>query len=543
MRIRSLLILGLTGLSLLLLAGCGSRETNVASGTRDGVLHFGNLSEPSDLDPHLITSLQDFNIVLSLFEGLTGYHHEDSTATPAVASRWESNDDATVWTFYLRPEAKWSNGDPLTAGDFAYAFQRMLSPNLASEYAYMLFVLDGAEDFTAGKTEDFSKVGVKVVDDHTLELTLGNPLPYFPALLAHSSWFPVHQATIEAHGEMDQRGSRWTRPGNLVGNGPFALTEWVPNQVITVEKSANYWDADAVRLNAVRFYPIESQTGEEAAFRSGQLHLTTGVPTTKLEVYQSDPEISHFLRQNSILATYFYRFNTRKPPLDDIRVRRALALAINREQIVTSVTRGGQVPARNLTPPGMSGYGPGDMLQGSLDDARALLAEAGFPGGEGFPEMEILHNTNEGHRRIAEAIQQMWRVELGINVGLFNQEAKVYSDSMREGDYTIARMAWIGDYMEPSTFLKLMITDGGNNQTGWSNPEYDRLFNEARVALDPATRNELYRQAEQILIDEMPIAPIYFYVNSALVHPDVKGWHGNPLDIHPYKNIYLEASE
>ncbi len=543
MRIRSLLPLLLTIPGMGLLTGCGPRESNVESGNRTQTLHIGNLSEPSDLDPHIINSLQDFNIVMALFEGLTAYDPRDVSPMPGVATHWESSDDAMTWTFYLRPEAKWSNGDPLTAQDFAYAYQRMLSPNLASEYAYMLFTLDGAEEFTAGETDDFSTVGVEVVDDHTLRLRLAYPVPYFPALLAHSSWFPVHQATIEAHGEMDQRGTRWTRPGNLVGNGAFQLTEWVPNQYITVEKSPHYWDADTVRLNAVRFYPIESVSREEAAFRSGQLHITTGLPIDKIPVYQEDPELSQFLKQNTLLATYFYRFNTRKPPLDDVRVRRALSLAIDREQLVAKVTRGGQLPARNLTPPWIPGYEPGDMLEGNADDARRLLAEAGFPGGEGFPEMEILFNTSEGHRRIAEAIQQMWAQELGINIGLYNQEARVQSDSMREGNYTIARMAWIGDYVETSSFLKLMITDGGNNQTGWSNPEYDRLFEAARFAVDEAERFELYRQAEQILIDESPIAPIYFYVNSALVRPEVKGWYGNLIDIHPYKGIYLDPAE
>ena len=543
MRIRHLLPCLLPVIGLGLLTGCGSRESNVESGNRTQTLHIGNLSEPSDLDPHIINSLQDFNIVMALFEGLTSYNPRDVSPEPAVATHWEASEDATTWTFHLRPEARWSNGEPLTAHDFAYAYQRMLSPNLASEYAYMLFNLKGAEDFTAGRTDDFSTVGVEVVDDHTLRLHLAYPVPYFPSLLSHSSWFPVHQATIEAHGAMDQRGTRWTRPGNLVGNGAFQLTEWVPNQVITVEKNPHYWDADVVRLNAVRFYPIESVSSEEAAFRSGQLHITTGLPIDKIPVYQEDPELSRFLQQDTLFATYFYRFNTRRPPLDDVRVRRALSLAIDREQLVSKVTRGGQLPARNLVPPGIPGYEPGDMLEGNADDARRLLAEAGFPGGEGFPEFEILFNTSEGHRRIAEAIQQMWAKELGINIGLYNQEARVQSDSMREGNYTIARMAWIGDYVEASSFLKLMITDGGNNQTGWSNPEYDRLFEAARFAVDEEERFELYRQAEQILIDESPIAPIYFYTNSALVRPEVKGWYGNLIDIHPYKGIHLDPAE
>jgi len=543
MRIGSLLPLLLVGLTTLVLTGCGSRETAIDSGNRTQTLHFGNLSEPTDLDPHVINSLQDFNIVLALFEGLTSYHPQDVSAVPGVATHWEASEDAQTWTFHLREDAKWSNGDPLTARDFAYAYQRMLSPKMASEYAYMLFPIKGAEEYLSGKTTDFATVGIEVPDDTTLRLHLHYPVPYLPALVAHSSWFPVHQATIEAHGAMDQRGSRWTRPGNLVGNGPFVLSEWKPNQFISVTKTPTYWDADKIRLNEVRFYPIESTSSEEAAFRSGQLHITTGIPIDKLAAYQTDPEMNQFLLQHTILATYYYRFNVPKPPLDDVRVRRALSLAINREQLVSKVTLGGQVPARNLTPPGIAGYIAGDMLTGDAAEARRLLAEAGFPGGEGFPEMEILFNTSDGHRRIAEAIQQMWQQELGVQIGLYNQEARVQSDSMREGNYTIARMAWIGDYLDPSTFLKLMVTDGGNNQTGWANVDYDRLVDEAKNTVDQDARYALYRQAEQILIDESPIAPIYFYVNSSLIRPEVKGWYGNPLDIHPFKGVYLETAE
>lgn len=541
MRIGSFITLFSSGLIAAFLIGCGPRESAVESGNRDGILHFGNLSEPTDLDPHIITSLQDFNIVLSLFEGLTQYDAVDSSPVPGVATHWEASEDLQTWTFHLRQNARWSNGDPVTARDFAYAYQRMLSPKLASAYAYMLFCLKGAEDFVSGKTTDFSTVGVSVIDDYTLELQLAYPVPYLPDLIAHASWYPVHQATIEAHGDMAQRGSRWTRPGNLVGNGPFTLSEWVPNQVITVEKSATYWNLENIHLNAVKFYPIESTASEEAAFRAGQLHLTTGVPIDKLAVYRNDPELSKVFDEHPVLATYYYRFNIRKPPLDDVRVRRALSLAINREQLVAKVTLGGQIPARALTPPGTGGYTAGDLLQGDVDEARRLLAEAGFPNGEGFPPLEILFNTNDGHRRIAEAIQQMWRKELNIDIGLYNQESKVQSDSMRDGNYTIARMAWIGDYVDASTFLELMLSDSGNNQTGWANAEYDTLVNQARYAIDREERWELYRRAEKILMAESPIAPIYFYVNNRLMDPAVKGFYGNLIDIHPYTGIRLEA--
>lgn len=538
MHLTSPLRLFLAALTLLACAGCGSRETAVESGNRQQILHLGNLGEPTDLDPHIISSLQDFQIVMNLIEGLTTYHPQTSEAAPGVAERWESSADGITWTFHLRRNAVWSNGDPVTAHDFVWSYQRVLSPGLGSEYAYMLFVLAGAEDFNAGRLTDFARVGVKAADDHTLVLTLRHPVPYLPALVAHSTWFPVHRATIEKFGRMDQRGTLWTRPGNYVGNGAFVLKEWKPNQVIVVAKSPTYWDRDAVRLNEAHIYPIESSTTEEAAFRSGQLHITAQIPSDKIAVYkQTQPELLH---QETNLATYFYRFNVTRPALGDARVRRALSLAIDRRAIVEHVTKGGQVPAYTLTPPNTAGYTAPPGFTEDVEAARRLLAEAGFPEGRGFPRMEILYNTTEGHRLIAEAIQQMWRRNLNIEVGLYNQEAKVWNDTMRQMDYQIARMAWVGDYLDPSTFLELMTSSSGNNQTGWSNPEYDRLVAEAGRTGDRERRYALYREAETILMNEMPVMPIYYYTRNNLRLPSVKGWYGNLLDLHLFKGVYLE---
>lgn len=537
--LRSFLIVALVGGIALGTAGCGSRESAVETGNRTQTLHIGNLSEPVDLDPQIITSLQDFNIVLALGEGLTQYDPQTCLPVPGVAERWESADNARTWTFHLRPDARWSNGDTVTAHDFVYAFQRILSPAFAAEYAYLLGSLQGAENFLAGRLTDFSQVGAQALDDHTLQLTLAYPMPFLPGVVAHSSWYPVHRATIEKFGRMDQRGSAWTRPANYVGNGPFILKEWTPNQVIVVEKSPTYWDAANVRLNAIHFYPIESTATEEAAFRSGQLHVTSGLPIDKIATYKTDPSLRLLLNQEVQLATYFYRFNVAKPPFDDIRVRRALSMAIDRERLVEFVTKGGQIPAYNLTPPDTAGYTAPAAFESDLEEARRLLADAGYPAGAGFPKVDILFNTSDGHRRIAEAIQQMWRTNLGIDVGLYNQEAKVYVDTMRQGDYTIGRYAWVGDYLDPSTFLELMTTDSGNNQTNWSNPDYDRLIAAARETTDQQARFDLYRQAEAILMEESPIAPIYFYVHSSLKQPSVQGWFGNLLDIHPYNRVYL----
>lgn len=529
-------------LVLLAPSACQKRATPVAEGNRTQTLLIGNLSEPNDLDPAYPDSQQTANIVEALMEGLCQYDAQTSLPVPAVAERWEVSADNLTWTFHLRPTAKWSNGDPVTARDFVYAFQRNLSPALAAEYATMLFALKNGRAFYEGDIGDFAKVGARAADDHTLVLQLEHPVPYLPKLVCHTIWFPVHQATIEKFGRIDQRGTHWTRPGNYVGNGPFVLAEWRPNQVIRVTKSPTYWNRTNVKLNAIAFYPVEANSTEEAMFRTGQLHITAQMPIDKIAIYRQDPRLRVFLHQAPMLATYFFRFNVRHKPLDDVRVRRALAYSIDRQEMVDRVTLGGQPPAGHLTPP-MSGFDPGVEMTYNPELARRLLAEAGYPGGKGFPALEYLYNTNESHRKIAEAIQQMWRRELGISITLVNQEGKVWADTMRAGNYDIARMAWVGDYVDPSTFLDIMTTDNGNNETGWGSEQYDRLIAEATRTVDESRRYALYAQCEQILADECPIAPLYFYNRNNLRLPAVKGWYDNPIDMHPYTGVYLEASD
>jgi oligopeptide transport system substrate-binding protein len=531
----------LIALAALALGGCGKRETKVESGDRSQILHLGNMIEPSDLDPALVDDNETFNVVIALMEGLTQYDPRTCLPTPAVAERWEVSADNLTWTFHLRPEARWSNGDPVTAQDFLYAYRRMLSPGLAAEYAYMLFALKNGEAYYGGKIADFAQVGARAPDDHTLVLELTRPVPYLPRMLCHAAWYPVHRATIEKFGRIDQRGSRWTLPGNYVGNGPFVLAEWEPHQIIRATRSPTYWNRGQVRLNEIDFYPIEDNTTEEAMFRGGQLHITATMPIGKIAVYKTDPKLAGLLFQDTYLATYYYCFNVKKPPLDDVRVRRALAYAIDRRELVDRVALGGQLPAGHLTPPGTAGFTATAEVPSDPARARELLAQAGFPGGKGFPQLELLYNTNEGHRQIAEAIQQMWRRALGIDVVLRNEEAKVQNDTLHQHNFQISRYAWVGDYVDPSTFLDVMLSDDGNNFTGWKNAEYDRVVLEADHTADETRRFALYQRAEQILADECPIAPIYFYTRNNLRRPDVKGWYSNLLDQHPYTGVYLEA--
>lgn len=524
-----------------ILAGCAKRETAVDNGVREQILHLGNGSEPQDLDPQTVTGVPEHNIIASLLEGLVSEDPVDLHPVPGVAERWDISADGRVYTFHLRENAKWSNGDQVTAHDFVRSFRRILTPALASEYAYMLHVMKNAEAFNKGELTDFNEVGARAIDDFTLEITLDHSTPYFLSLLNHYSWFPVHLPTIEKHGEPYARGNRWTRAGNFVGNGPFMLKRWDQYEAIVVEKNPFYWDADTVRLNAIHFHPIESDDVEERAFRSGRIHATYTLPLSKIDVYRM--KNSEQLVIAPYLGSYFYRINTTKPPLNDVRVRRALAMAVDRESIVTNITKGGQLPANFLTPPGTAGYTPEARLPTDPERAAKLLAEAGYPNGEGFPTIEILFNTLESHKTIAEAIQQMWKKHLNIDVQLLNQEWKVYLDAQDSLNYDICRAGWIGDYVDPNTFLDMWVTDGGNNDTGWSNPAYNQLIKTAAGESDAAKRLEIFQRAEALLMEEAPIIPIYIYTRVYLKHPALRNWHPTILDHHPYKHVYLEADK
>jgi oligopeptide transport system substrate-binding protein len=521
------------------LPGCAKRETLVEIGDREQILHIGNGTEPQDLDPDVVTGVQEFHIIMSLLEGLVAEDPVDEHPIPGAAEKWDISPDRKVYTFHLRANGKWSNGDPVTARDFWESYKRILTPSLGSEYSYMHYVVKNAEAYNEGKITDFNQVGYKVIDDHTLQITLNNPTPYFLSMLTVQSWYPVHMPTVAKYGDPYQRGNKWTRPGRYVGNGPFVLAKWRVNDVIEVRKSPTYWDRDRVRLNAIRFYPIESDDTEERSFRAGQLHVTLTVPLSKIDYYKANhPDL---ITIGPYLGTYFYRVNVTKPPLNDKRVRQALAMAIDRESIVKDVMKGGQLPAFNLTPPGTAGYTCRAHLKEDITEAKRLLAEAGYPDGKGMPPIELLYNTSEAHRTVAEAIQQMWKTKLGIDARLANQEWKVYLDSQRSLNYQVCRGSWIGDYVDPNTFLDMWLTGGGNNETGWSNPEYDRLIAQAAATVDPQQRLEVFQKAEAILMDEMPEIPIYFYTRVCLQRPEVKGWYPTLLDNHNYKFVYLES--
>jgi len=516
-------------------------ETRVEQGNREGILHLGNGAEPESLDPQLTTGVPEYQIISAVLEGLIREDGKTLEARPGVAEKWESNEEGSIYTFHLRENAKWSNGDPVTADDFVFSYRRMLSPALGAEYAYMLHVIKNGQAFNEGRIEDPEQLGVKAVDARTLVIELEKPAPYFLSMLNHHSFYPVHPATVKAGGGVTDRANKWARPETYVGNGPFTLQEWLLNQHIHVKKSPTYWNADNVALNGIVFYPIEDEQTEERAFRDGELHKTSTIPL---------PRIDHYLKGNSpyvlshpYLTTYYYLINTDRKPFDDVRVRKALALAINRKVITDRILKGGQTPAVWFTPPGTGGVEPSQKLEENVKEAQRLLAEAGYLKGKGFPEFELMYNTSESHKTVAEVVQQMWKQNLGIRCRLTNKEWQVYMVTRRDMEFDVARAGWAGDFADPHNFLDLHLSSSGNNHTNWSSDTYDELIRTAKGTTDTKKRFALYDQAEKILLEEMPLIPVYWYVRNYLIQPSVKGWHANILDRHDYTALSLEAGE
>jgi oligopeptide transport system substrate-binding protein len=534
----------LAGIIVLLLAStiaaCGTQESNVDSGNRDGILHFGNGTEVQGLDPHVVTGVPENHLMYALFEGLVNKNPYTLEVEPGVAESWTVSEDGRVYEFVFRETAKWSNGEPVTAKDFEWSWWRALQPALGSQYVFMYFPIKNAEAFFREEIKDFSQVGIKALSDKILRIELANPTPYFLQLIDHYSMFAVHRATIEAHGKASDSYTQWTRPENFIGNGMFVLDEWSLNRHITVSRNENYWDIDKVKLNGIKFYPIDSLTTEERMFRAGQLHRTENIPIERIAWYRDNmPELLHIAAYN---GTYFYRVNTRREPFGDVRVRRALAMTINRDLLIASVLDGIVTPSYSITPPGILGYQPPMLFKYDPEGARALLVDAGFPNGDGFPKIELQFNTSDQHRKIGVAIQQMWKKELNIDIVLQNRDWKVYLDNESTANFDLSRAGWIGDYVDPNTFLDMWITDGGVNRTGWGDPEFDRLMLiEAPEAADRDARFAKFNAAESLFMKNMPILPIYTYSSKHLIHESVRGMPSNVMDHYNYKYMSLQA--
>ena len=495
-------------------------------------LVFNNGAEPETLDPHVMTGVPEHTLALALFEGLTSHHPETLQALPGVAEWWEISDDGTVYTFHLRRDAKWSNGDPVTAEDFRWSWKRALDPATASQYAYQLYAVVNAQRFNAGETKDFAEVGCEAVDAHTFRVTLAAPTPYFLDLTSFETLMPVHRATVEEH------GIAWTQPRNFVGNGPFVVSEWKPRDEIVMTPNPHYWNAGIVRLRTIRAKALDDMNTAYNEYLAGKLDWMKAIPQKRIDEVQQHPDYYVW----PYLGSYFYRFNVTRKPFDDVRVRKAFNAAVDKDSLCRNTLKAGQIPATGFVPPGIHGYEGVTGHPYDPEGAKALLAEAGFPGGRGFPDVELLYNTSEAHQQVAEVISSMWREVLGINVKLRNMEWKVYLDDVDNLRYQIARAGWIGDYTDANTFMDMFVTDGGNNNTGWWDAQYDRHIAEAAQEQDPLARARLFAQAEEILcVDEMPILPIYYYVNQGLLRSRVKGLAENIRDLHPFQLIYIDG--
>jgi len=524
----------------LLFSGCA---TDTGTGDADGtepveemVLTFNVGTEPETMDVHLSTGVPEATIMLQIYEGLTRLN-KDSVPELALAESVDVSDDGLVYTFNLRDGLVYSNGDPLTAEDFVFSWKRALNPELAADYAYMLYYIKGAEAYNTGEgsAED---VMVEALDEKTLQVTLEAPTPFFMSLVAFKTYYPLHRPTVEA----DSEGWHLS-VDTIVGNGPFKMVSWAQGQMEFVPNE-NYWDKDAIVLDRLVFTMVENESTELTMFETGEIDFTHTVPGQEIPRLETTGELEIL----PYLGTYYYIFQIEKPPLDDINVRKALTMAIDREALVTNVTQGGQLPAFAYVPPGIPEVdgsdfraNGGDYITYDPEMAQQLLAEAGYPGGEGFPSVEILYNTSEMHKLVAEAIQEMWKQNLGIeNVTLTNQEWGVYLNTRDEGDFMIARAGWIGDYLDPFTFLDMWVTDGGNNNSRFSNAEYDQLITEVRLVDDEVQRMEMMHQLEDILMAEMPVCPIYYYTQPVMVKSYVKDYASIAVGGIDFKKAYIE---
>ncbi|MGQ9604874.1 MAG: peptide ABC transporter substrate-binding protein [Thermogutta sp.] len=594
---------------------------------------FCNGTEIKTVDPALVTGQPEGRVVWAIFEGLTSYHPQTLEPLPGVAESWEISPDGRTYTFRLRRDARWSDGRPVTAEDFHWSFRRLLHPETAAEYAYEMWYVTHAEQYTAGRVEvgdpveielpdrppgsppfargtvlygrllaverpggaaaanaapgldgsheaddaneganpvyvveidgkrrrfqrasavprdpsaedyrwllyDFRGVGIRVVDRDTLRITLNHPVPYFLEIVGFYPMAPVPRHCVERYGYPD-----WTKPENIVCNGPFVLKSRRIRDRIRLEKNPYYWDRDRVRLNSVDVLAAESAVTGLNLYLTGSSDWIPSVPNEivpdLLRSGRSD------FRPAPYLATEYYIFNTRRKPLDDPRVRRAIAMAVNKQEIVARVLRSGQIPAESLVPADIAqyvDYQPPRCEPYAPDRAAALLAEAGFPGGRGMPRLELLYNTHESHQAIAELLQSQWKRSLRLDVRLTNQDWARYLASRRQGEFWISRAGWIADYLDPNTFLEMFTTGNPNNHGGWSNAEYDALVAAAQTEARPEVRMRLFRRAEAILLQEMPLIPIYWPVTRNMVHPRVRGFYANILDIHPLKDIWIDMS-
>lgn len=500
-----------------------------------GTLRVASMGEPASLDPHKVSGTWENYVVGDMFIGLTT-ENPKAEPIPGVAESWTISEDGKTYTFKLR-ECSWSDGTPMTAHDFVFSMQRILDPVTAAEYASLLYIIEGAEAINKGEAKP-ETLSAKALDDHTLEIKLTGPAPYFLALLTHYTAYPVPKHVIE------KVGKEWTKPQNMVVNGPYKLVEWIPNTHVKLTKNDKYWDAGSLALDNLTFYTQEDRAAVQKRFRAGEIDVAMDFASDQIEWLRKN--LPKETRIAPYMGVYYYPINSSVEPFTDVRIRKALSMAINRKAIVDKVLKTGELAAYSFVPPGVAYYDqPSEVEWKDMPFAerqkmaKELLAEAGY-GPDKPLEFTLRYNTSENHKRIAVAVVSMWKA-IGVKAELFNSEVKVHYADLKQGDFQVARAGWIGDYNDAQNFLYLLETrTGANNYGRYSNPEFDQLMLDAEVTSDLQKRSEMMRKAEALAMRDQPVIPIYHYVSKNLVSQNVVGFVDNPQDIHRWRYVSLK---
>ncbi len=517
---------------LSVLAACGTPDST----DHTSRLLRGNGAEPESLDPHAVRSEAAGNILRDIGEGLVSFT-ADGRIVAGVAESWTISPDGLEYEFLLRPDARWSNGDPITADDFVYSFRRLADPGTAAFYASLLGAIVNAEAITRGEMPP-ERLAVTVLDDGRLHIRLKQATAYFLQLLSFPSTYPVHRDSVERY------GTDFARPGRLLSNGAYRLQERVVGSHVKLTRNPFYWNDAQTRIDEVIFYALPDNMAELLRFRAGELDITSAIPAGSFARLNRD--MPALLRVAPYLATYYLGFNLHREPFAGNRsLRRALSLAIDREVITQRVLGNGEQPAYSWTPPGINGYLPPPVGYEQwppgqrLAEARRLYREAGY-GPENGPEMELRFNTSEAHQRIAVAVQAMWKEALGLEVTLVQEEFRVMLQKIRGGQVNgLFRSSWIADYDDPLTFAEVLASDSATNMTGYNNPEYDSLLEKAAQEHNATKRYALLEKAEALAMEDVPLIPVYHYVSKHLVASRVGGWQDHALDYHMSKDLFL----
>jgi oligopeptide transport system substrate-binding protein len=501
------------------------------------ILRLGNGSEPGSLDPALCNLNPDLQILHELFEGLVTIGPQGE-AVPAQAESWTVSPDGMTYRFTLRPGLTWSNGAPLTAEDFAWSWRRVVDPRTGSKYAFPFYPILNAEQIVTGVEPDPNKLGVRAIDDRTLEVRLKAPTGFFLKLIGAPAFSPAYRPAVEKY------GAQYGRPGNLVSNGAFMLSEWTPQSRIVAVKNPHYRDAASVKLDQVQYYPIDDQNEELKRYRAGELDETQDVPSDQMDFVRAN--LGAELRLTPYLGTYYLGFNLIRPPFkDNLKLRQAINLVIDREAIVAKITKAGELPAYSWVPPGVEGYTPQEFdwktepMAARIVRAKELYKEAGY-GPDKPLSIELRYNTSENHRKIMIAVASMLKQALGIQVQLVNQEFKVFLEARTAKRETqLFRDGWTADYPDANNFAELFLSSSGLNDSGYDNPAYDALVGTAQMTIDPAERNATLEQAERVLMQDEPLVPVFTYALKRLVKPYVHGFTLNILGFYYAKDVSL----